>query len=224
MTVLAAFALSAAVSASAGVDLATGSLDGILLDTATSGSPIVLGSASEVSALSEVTYRKGETVTATKHDGTSLTLVEGAAASGSVVFAPDAGGLWRLENSNGETALFGVAWSVYGDSWSRNFAFGSPLKMDTNGIGPNRSVKSRNAPPLAYTGDHWRGDASANATLTFAPPGGGAATELQLTGSGSTLFHFNKPGLWAVTLLMADSTELFASIDIASIGSMLIVY
>ncbi len=221
--IVSALALAAVLPVAAGEDLASGTLEDIFLDTVSIGSPIALTSSSEISALPKVTYLAGDTVAATKHDGTDSLLVEDAASAGSVAFSPDAGGLWRLQNSKGETALFGVSWSVFGDSWAESSAAYSPFVMDTSGEGPNRKVQKRGAPSVAYTGDHWRGDSSAEATLTFTPPSGGGATEVPLAGSGAASFDFNVVGIWTVKLAMADSTELEAYINIIAPGFVMIV-
>ncbi len=58
-----------------------------------------------------VTYRAGETVTLTSPAGASTTPVSGAAANGETALAGafNADGVWRLANSNGGSALVGVA-------------------------------------------------------------------------------------------------------------------
>jgi hypothetical protein len=214
--VLSALAMAAVISVSAGEDLACGSLENIFLDTVSTGSPIILTSSSEISALPKVTYMAGDTVTATKYDGTDTLLVEESDSPGAVAFSPDAGGLWRLENAKGETVSFAIPWSVFGDSWTKDSASYSPFVMDTNGEGPNRKVRKGDAPSVAYTCDHWRGDSSAGAILTLIPPNGGSVTEIPLAGSGAAAFDFNVGGVWTVKLAMADETELEARINLTS--------
>ena len=109
----------------AGVDIATSAAYGGLRINTNAG-PRVMNLLSDVEALADwpVTYRAGETVTVTTPDGETSTLVASAASAGAVAFAPTAGGLWRLGNSNGATAFFGVAWNVFNDGWTQVFSNG----------------------------------------------------------------------------------------------------
>ena len=196
-------------------DLATSAVfGGIRMNT--SGLPTVISSQSDMTALAAwpVTYREGDTVTATAPDGTTRTLADNAAASGVAAFAPDAGGLWRLVNSNGETALVGVSWSVFGESWTLDFVTGSRVGMHTIGDGPDRKVKKGDVPPVAYSGDDWCGDVSKSVSVTFTPPRGSgiSPTTLQLNGTGATTFTFTEPGRWTVSLTMADGTTRTATL------------
>ena len=208
-------AASAAFPILAGEDLATSAaFGGVHMNT--SGRPTVISSQSDMTALAAwpVTYREGETVTATASDGTTRTLADNAAASGAAAFAPDAGGLWRLVNSNGETALVGVSWSVFGESWTLDFVTGSRVGMHTIGDGPDRKVKKGDVPPVAYSGDDWCGDVSKSVSVTFTPPTGSgiSPTTLQLNGTGATTFTFTEPGRWTVSLTMADGTTRTATL------------
>ena len=210
-----AVATSAILPVMAGEDLATSAaFGGIHVDT--SGSPSVIASSSDVGALWPITYRSGDTVTVTAPDGSVRMLAENAASDGSAAFAPNAGGLWRLDNSNGETALVGVAWSVFGGGWALNFGSPVVVGMHTKGEGPNRRGHANDFPSIAYSGDNWFGDASAASTVTFTPPEGSglAPTTLNLTGSGVTSFTFDKAGRWTVTLTMADGTTCEAAITV----------
>lgn len=204
----------------AGEDLATSvAFDGVHMNT--SGLPTVISSQSDIAELVAwpVTYREGDTVTATAPDGTTRTLAENAAEDGAVAFAPDAGGLWRLANSNGETALVGVSWSVFGESWALDFGTASPVRMHTIGDGPNRKVKKSKVPQVAYSGDDWLGDVSKSVSVTFTPPkdSGIPPTTLQLTGTGATSFTFTEPGQWMVSLAMADGTTRTATLVVYDI-------
>ncbi len=212
-------AASVAFPLLAGEDLATSAaFGGVRMNT--SGLPTVISSQSDIAALAAwpVTYLEGETVTVTVPDGTTRTLAEDAAAAGAVTFAPDAGGLWRLVNSNGETALVGVSWSVFGESWALDFGTDSPVRMHTIGDGPNRKVKKTKVPQVAYSGDDWLGDVSKSVSVTFTPPkdSGIQPTTLQFTGIGATTFTFAEPGLWTVSLAMADGTTRTATLVVYS--------
>ena len=182
-------------------------------------------------AAKQVTYRAGETVTLTAPDGTTATVVADAAAAGGVTLTVGAGGLssdglWRLDNSNGSVAFVGVAWETFGAAW-RKASDGRTAALDTVGEGPDRKLKKREVPPVAYSGDDWSGDLSKAATITFTPP---ADSGLEATtwddlpsGNGARVFTFNARGVWTVTLTFADNTTRTAQIDIQTAGFVLIV-
>lgn len=214
--VLAVVAASMAFPLAAGVDKATSAPYDFRLDTR--ARPFALSSLSDVNsfAANSVTYRAGETVTAIAPDGERDELVPAAApTAGSVSFNPTMDGLWRLENSNGSVTLVGVAWGLFGEGWSHDFSLASPFGMHTKGMGPNRSGLKRMFPAVAYSGDHWHGDAAAEASLTFVGPGG-QTTSLDLAGSGSLGFKFDQQGQWKVRLAMADGTTQEADISVVS--------
>ena len=198
----------------AGADLATSTAyGGFRLNTV---SPVVASTRAEAESLADwpVTYRAGETVTAAAPDGRTVTLVAAAATGGSVSFAPDADGLWRLANSNGAKASVCVAWTVFGNAWSLDFAADSTFDMHTLGEGPNRRAIIQGIPPVSYSGDNWRGDVSKASSLEFVAPSG-TITTLPLTGTGATSFKFTETGIWTVRLTMAeDGTVREASISV----------
>jgi len=220
-----AAATGAVFCASAGEDLVTSAAYGSFhMDT--SGKPIVVPSQAAIGELPRVTYRAGETVAATAPDGGSVPLVASAAPSaGTVAFAPTTGGLWRLVNSNGETALVGVAWSVFNDGWSLDLGSLSPFVMHTKGDGPDRRGVDYQFPPIAYSGDGWIGDSAATSTLTFIPETGESSSLDDLTGTGTTGISeagrsFNEAELWTLRLAMSNGTTLEATIRIG-IGMLL---
>lgn len=206
----------------AGADLATSTAyGGFRLNTV---SPIVASTRAEAESLADwpVTYRAGETVTAAAPDGRTVTLVAAAATGGSVSFAPDADGLWRLANSSGAKASVCVAWTVFGSAWSLDFAADSPFKLHTRGEGPNRSVGIQDIPPVSYSGDDWLGDVSKASSLEFVAPSG-AITTIPLAGTGVSSFRFAETGVWTVRLTMAaDGTVREASINVSG-GFVLII-
>ena len=175
-----------------------------------------------------VTYRAGETVTLTSPAGASTTPVSGAVANGTTELAGafNADGVWRLANSNGGSALVGVAWETFGSPW-REASADASCRMHTEGEGPDRKLMRREAPLVAYSGDDWKGDLTKASTITFTPPegSGGEATTWNKTnpGTGAQSFTFNAVGVWTVTLTFADNTTRTAHIDIQASGFMLIV-
>ena len=191
-------------------------------------------SSSGVLATRLVTYRAGETVTLTAPDGTAATVVANAADAGGANLVVGAGGdlssdgLWRLDNSNGGTAFFGVAWGTLGEWW-RQQSGNSALMLDTIGEGPDRKLKKAETPPVAYSGDDWKGDLAKAATVTFTPPEGSGLTATTWNrsnpGTGAAAFTFNAKGVWTVTLTFANNTPepRIAHITIESAGFVLIV-
>ena len=165
-------------------------------------------------------------MTLTSPAGASTTPVSGAAANGETALAGafNADGVWRLANSNGGSALVGVTWETFGSPW-REASADASCRMHTEGEGPDRKLKKREAPPIAYSGDDWKGDLSKASTITFTPPEGSGleATTWNKTGTGAQSFTFNAKGVWTVTLTFADNTTRTAHIDIQASGFMLIV-
>ena len=184
-------------------------------------------------AAKQVTYRAGETVTLTAPDGTTATVVADAAAAGGATLAVGAGGLssdglWRLDNSNGSVAFVGVAWETFGAAW-RQAGDGRTMALDTLAEGPDRKLKKREVPPVAYSGDDWAAVATSAtlpaSTITFTPPEGSGleATAWNRTGDGAETFVFGATGDWTVTLAFADGTTRTATIAIESAGFTLTV-
>jgi hypothetical protein len=179
-------------------------------------------SAAEIAALPRVTYRAGETVTAAKWNGGETSLVASAASDGSTAFAPDAGGVWILNNSAQGTARICVPWSVYGDTMSLASPVYSEYAVDSALPGPNRSSCRKKALPISYTGDNWIGDIAKAATLKLTAPSG-AETTLNLSGSGATQFSFTEAGDWTVQLTMENGDTRTAVLTLNEVGLLLIV-
>ena len=224
--VAAAIASGATLQALAdGDEVASAAFSGFRLDT--TGGTIVMATPADATLLSDwpVTYRAGETVTATAPDGAVVTLAAASSSDGSIAFTPTTCGLWRLATSESETALVGVGWDVFGESRSYASVAAGQYAMHTIGDGPDRKLKKSEVPPVAYSGDDWAGDLSKAATVTFTPPEGSglAATTWNKTGRGASAFTFNKKGVWTVALTFADNTTRTAHIDIQTAGFVLIV-
>ena len=173
-----------------------------------------------------VTYRAGETVTLTSPSGASTTPVSGAAANGETALAGafNADGVWRLANSSGGSALVGVAWGTFGSQW-REASADASCRMHTEGEGSDRKLKKSEAPPVAYSGDDWKGDLTKASTITFTPPEGSGleSTTWNKTGRGASAFTFNKKGVWTVELKFANNTTRTAHIEIPVTGLTLVV-
>lgn len=217
-------AFSVSLPLFAGEDIATSEAVSFRFNTV---SPVIIDSSAAKDTFYDwpLTYRQGETVTVTSPSGETTTLVSSAAADGTQAYVPTSGGLWTLANSNGDTAVVGVSWAVYGEEWSLDATF--PFMMHTEGEGPDRKLKRSEAPPVAYSGDDWAGDLSKAATLTFTPPEGSGLDPTTLNksnpGTGAQSFTFNKIGDWTVTLTFANGTTKTATITIERTGFMIIV-
>ena len=180
------------------------------------GAAYSVADAAAIAALPRVTWFTGETVTATSFSGASSNLVSTAAMAGSSAFAPDAGGVWTLENFAQGTARIGVPWAVFDDGGLLDSGAASPaFRADSRQTGPNRRVSQCDALPVAYTGDNWSRNALATSTLTLSPPTD-AATVLTRAGTDAESFRFTPPGIWNVTLAMANGVTLSATLDILS--------
>ena len=192
---------------------------------ASDGATWAVASAADIAALPPVAWRAGETATATSCDGTATTLVSAAATDGSAAAASIliSGGVWTFENVAQGTARVGVPWTVFDDGGTLASGAASPeFKADAKQTGPDRRISRPEAPEVAYTGDHWVGDALAFATLTVTPPAG-AATVFNRTGTGTEAFDFTPSGIWTATLAMADGTTLSATLDIRDLGTTIFV-
>ena len=204
------------LAAALGATLPLCAVDGTLLATSgespsfdaygVDGRTIAAKSLAEIADLPPVTWRAGETVTMTKCDGTETILAAAASSSaGSASIAPDAGGIWTLVNSVQGTARIGIPWSVYGDGGMlASDGIDGTYGVDSMQPGPDRKVKLRDLPPVAYSGDSWVGDVSKAATLTFTAPDRTATTR-NLSGTGAEPFLM-EPGIWTVRLEMEDGT------------------
>lgn len=191
-------------------------------------------SAAELLSLMPATYRAGETVTATSPSGVATAVVSSPASDGTVDLPQgaggpvNAGGIWNLANSNGAHARIGIAWAIFDDGGTLvETAAGTGFIADAAQAGPDRKLKKREVPPVAYSGDDWAGDLSKASTITFTPP---ADSGLEATvwddlpgGNGARAFTFNVKGVWTVTLTFADNTTRTAQIDIQTAGFVLIV-
>lgn len=182
----------------------------------TTGPAYSVASAAEASSPCPVAWRKGETVTVVAPDGTETTLVSSAGGAGSATVPLNLGGLWHFANSAAGSAIVGVPWSVYGDGGELATSGGQTGLLDTAKPGPDRRIKSRQAMPIAYSGDDWLArDPSAASTLTIAPADAGAPTEYSMTGTGAQPFTFGGANLWTVVLAPANGPARTATISLA---------
>ena len=171
-----------------------------------------------------VTWRSGETVSAESADGTAYTLSGGAGATSAAL--PNKGGVWTLTNSVEGVARVGVPWTVFNDGGDFSESSAVGWFVDTVQSGPDRKLKNREAPPVAYSGDDWAGDVSKAATVTFTPPTGSGlepTTWNDLSGgNGARAFTFSKSGKWTVLMTFADGTTREATVNV--VGGFIMVF
>ena len=93
------------------------------------GSPRAVKTSPELVALPSATVRAYDMITSTAPDGSMATNVSNAVSDGTLSLSTviDAGGLWTLANSRGETATFTVRHSIYGTLGDGTAA--SPAKL-----------------------------------------------------------------------------------------------
>lgn len=98
-------------------------------------------------------------------------------------------------------------WRLVSSADGRQYTWAQiTYRADSRLDGPDRRSGSDTVPPVAYSGDDWKGDASKASTLTFIAPDG-AETTLGRTGTGAESFAFNKTGHWTVTLAADGKTS-----------------
>lgn len=183
---------------------ATSSSQTFALYTSAAATPTYAVSSGALASPFNITYRDGETVSATSPAGATTAL---SGAGGQISFTPSSGGVWKFANSNGATAQVGVGWDVHGDGFAPQGSEAQIVRIETVYEGPDRRVNiSAPFPPLAYSGDDWKFAADAAATLTVTSPSG-ESTQFDLAGTGKRQFAFNRAGQWTVTLASASGTR-----------------
>ena len=177
--------------------------------------PLAISSRTALDALADwpVTWRTNETVTTITQGGVVHSLVSEAGIPGNASFASfvNAGGMWTLSNSVLGSVQIGVSWAVFNDvdaTLATRDAL-KPYALDTQGNGPNRTVRGRKKMlPVAYTGDNWLRNPSAASTLTFTSPSAVDMVCTNLTGTGAFSYVPTEPGVWRVTLASSIGTQV----------------
>ena len=114
-------------------------------------------------------------------------------------------GMWRIVSSDDGCEFAGEA---------------VVFMADAKQAGPNRRTAPDSIPPVAYSGDDWAGDESADSTITLRSPSG-VDSVFNLTGTGAHVFSAWTTGPWTVTLTTASGTQT-ATVNVTG-GFMLIV-
>jgi len=169
----------------------------------TDGTTYSAVSVAEIAALPPVVWLEGDTVTQTSPAGVVTVLAADASTTGSVSIASSlvAGGIYEFVDSVWGSAKVCIPYTVFGEVGNTIASTASALSgyiVDSRQSGPDRRTSVFDAPPIAYSGDEWGGDATKAATLTITPSAG-EATVLELEGTGVTPFNFDV-GAYTVTL------------------------
>ena len=200
--------------------VAKDTLSGFRLET--SHKALIISSEEDMALLhnNPITYQKGETVTVTAPDGEVTVLVDSPETSGVYAFKPTSGGLWKFSTSEDELVLLGVKWYVFGEKRVYSSESSGAYCLHTEGVGPDRKIKKREVPPVAYSSDLWKGNSSQAVRLTFTPPEGSLLPEtiIDLEGQGAQSFAFPVVGVWSVKLELADGTIKMSCVIIESPG------
>jgi hypothetical protein len=99
------------------------------------------------------------------------------------------GGLWKLATAVGDCLY----------EWG-GIAYFLDSRADQN-----RTARTHDILPIAYTGDNWSLRAPAASTLTLVSPSGVTSVR-NLAGTGVEPMRLREPGLWQVTLAYAGTT------------------
>lgn len=198
----------------------------------TDGTPYALTNAAEVTAW-PVTWKAGEGVTATAtQDGTEYVLADAETVATSAPLPASKGGVWTLHNSVEGPATICIPWHVFGDGGLLGSAGAAGFAADTVLDGPDRKLKKKEEPPVAYSGDDWAGDLSKAATVTFTPPSGSGLAPTTwvrpgdgvAAGTGAEMFKFAVKGVWTVALTFADGSRPYeAKITIVQSGFAIVI-
>ena len=164
-----------------------------------------------------VTYKEGETVSVTSPNGVTTQL---SGTDGTIDFNPTSGGVWRFANSNGSTAFVGKGWN--GDGFASVSDEGALPWLETKSEGPDRTVKTKDTPSLAYSDASFTGDESGTVTLTLTDPAGTATVYTKEAGKDAEALRLNKSGVWTVVLTTPSGVST-AEITVRDVGFMLIV-
>lgn len=173
--------------------------------------PCAVLSAAELQSFPlHVTWRTGETVEVVSRSGERRTLATASLSNGSAALSDfiDKGGIWTLSNSASGMAKLGVSWNVFGETGgtvASGMAAGTYF-IESKKPGPDRRMYTAEVRAMAYSGDSWHGNASAESTLTVVSPAA-VSSVTPCTGEGVVTFApGTEVGAWTVTLTCADGS------------------
>ena len=192
------------------VTAATSSAQTFALYTSAAATPTYALTSGALSSPFNITYRDGETVT-----------VALSGSGGTIEYVPASGGLWTFANSNGQTALVGVDWSVHDDAPAPATGTANLVWLETVNEGPDRKITSNDRPSVAYSDATFAGTLAGAVTLTLTSPSGEETTYTKAAGEDAKSVRLTK-GVWTVVLTSSAGTST-AHITVTPGGMVLIV-
>ena len=200
------------------VTAATSSAQTFALYTSAAATPTYALTSGALSSPFLITYREGETVSVTSPNGVTTAL---SGSGGTIEYVPASGGLWTFTNSNGETALVGVDWSVHDDAPAPATDTANLVWLETVNEGPDRKITSNDRPSVAYSDATFAGTLAGAVTLTLTSPSGEETTYTKAAGENAKSVRLTK-GVWTVVLTSSAGTST-AHITVTPGGIVLIV-
>ena len=200
------------------VTAATSSAQTFALYTSAAATPTYALTSGALSSPFNITYCDGETVSVTSPNGVTTAL---SGSGGTIEYVPASGGLWTFANSNGETALVGVDWSVHDDASAPATGTANLVWFQTEGEGPDRKIKSSDRPSVAYSDSTFAGSSTGTVTLKLTSPSGDETTYTKAVGENAKSVRLTK-GVWTVVLTSSAGTST-AHITVTPGGIVLIV-
>jgi len=200
------------------VTAATSSAQTFALYTSAAATPTYALTSGALSSPFNITYRDGETVSVTSPNGVTTAL---SGSGGTIEYEPTSGGLWTFANSNGETALVGVDWSVHDDAPAPATGTANLVWLETVNEGPDRKAKSTDRPSVAYSDATFAGTLAGAVTLKLTSPSGDETTYTKAAGENAKSVRLTK-GVWTVVLTSSAGTST-AHITVTPGGMVLIV-
>ena len=200
------------------VTAATSSAQTFALYTSAAATPTYALTSGALSSPFNITYREGETVSVTSPNGVTTAL---SGSGGTIEYEPVSGGLWTFANSNGQTALVGVDWSVNDDAPAPATGTANLVWLETVDEGPDRKAKSTDRLSIAYSDATFAGTLAGAVTLKLTSPSGDETTYTKAAGENAKSVRLTK-GVWTVVLTSSAGTST-AHITVTPGGIVLIV-
>ena len=185
------------------VTAATSSAQTFALYTSAAATPTYALTSGALSSPFNITYREGETVSVTSPNGVTTAI---SGSGGTIEYVPASGGLWTFANSNGETALVGVDWSVHDDATAPATGTANLVWLETVNEGPDRKAKSTDRPSIAYSDATFAGTSTGAVTLKLTSPSGDETTYTKASGENAKSVRLTK-GVWTVVLTSSAGTS-----------------
>ena len=173
--------------------------------TSKAATPTYAYSAGALASPFLITYKDGETVSVTSPNGVSMQL---SGSDGKISYTPTSGGLWTFANSNGSMAYVGVGWAAdLSDGFVPVTDTASLTWLETNKVGPDRSVKKSDTLPIAYSDNAFSGSDTGAVTLTLTSPSSVETTYTKTAGEDAKTLRLNEVGVWTVVLTTSSGTS-----------------